>query len=126
MAHKVHPIGFRLRHTEDWKSRWIAKKDFPQTLHADLLVRKFLTDTLRDKGLESIEIERFSGKLNIVINSARPGLIIGRGGAGIEELRKAIVALLQKNARGRANDFYELPKEIRLEIREIKNPWESA
>ena len=120
MAHKVHPKAFRVKETADWYSRWFERKNYVQSLREDFLIRDYLTEKLKECGVEHIEIERFAGKTNVIINSARPGLIIGRGGSGIEELKKQLVKLLPtagKNAR---------PKELRLEIREIKNPWESA
>jgi len=120
MAHKVHPKAFRIRETADWYSRWFERKNYIQSLREDFLIRDYLMEKLKECGVEHIEIERFTGKTNVIINSARPGLIIGRGGSGIEELKKQLVKLLPaagKNAR---------PKELRLEIREIKNPWESA
>ena len=120
MTHKVHPKGFRLGKMEDWFSRWIDRKHFAASLKEDYFIRTFLEGKLKEHGVESIEIERFSGKLTVVINSARPGLIIGRGGSGIEVIRKALVAHIQKN-------FPQKEKvEVRLEIREIRNPWESA
>ena len=120
MTHKVHPKIFRLKELNDWDSRWLDKKKFPQYLEEDFKIREFLTKKLGKIGIERIEIERFPGKINIIISSARPGLIIGRGGGGIEELKRALERLL----------FRQMPKmgkkEIRIEIREIKNPWLSA
>ena len=114
MAHKVHPKIFRIKETKDWTSRWFDKKNFAKFLEEDFIIREFLEKQLKESAVEIIEIERFAGKINIIINSGRPGLIIGRGGSGIEELRK----ILQKKI---GDD-----KEIRLEIREVKNPWTSA
>ncbi|MBI2577396.1 MAG: 30S ribosomal protein S3 [Candidatus Wildermuthbacteria bacterium] len=119
MAHKVHPKGFRLRYTEDWSSRWIDKRNYVKTLREDFLIRNYLEKKLKDSSVEQIEIERFSGRLTIIISSARPGLIIGRGGAGVEELRKGIAKILVSQNK-------EKKPEVRLEIREVKNPWESA
>ena len=120
MSHKVHPKAFRLESVKDWTSRWIDKRNFASLLKEDYLIRTFLEDRLTDHGMESIEIERFARKTIVVINSSRPGLIIGRGGSGIEVIRKALVALIAKK-------FPDKEKgELRLEIREIRNPWESA
>ncbi|MCH7605057.1 KH domain-containing protein, partial [Patescibacteria group bacterium] len=137
MSHKVHPKIFRVRETKDWTSRWFGKKDYAELLKEDFIIREFLEEKLKDMGLEIIEIERFPGKVNIVINSSRPGLIIGRGGSGIEQLRKELVKVLLKEriaTKTRSNqqnpskavsmpDRNTTEKEIRLEIREIKNPW---
>ncbi|MBI4138308.1 MAG: 30S ribosomal protein S3 [Candidatus Wildermuthbacteria bacterium] len=114
MSHKVHPKIFRIRETKDWTSRWIVKRNFSTALQQDYLIRQFLEKKLKEAGLESVEIERFADRIIVIVNSARPGLIIGRGGAGVELLRKQ----LQKLAPGM--------KDMRLEIREVKNPWESS
>ena len=94
MAHKVHPKIFRLKELNDWGSRWLEKKKFPQYLEEDFKIREFLEKKLGKIGIEKIEIERFAGKTNIIISSARPGLIIGRGGGGVEELKKELEKLL--------------------------------
>ncbi len=114
MAHKVHPKGFRLKETKDWGSRWFDKKKFQEFLQEDYRIREFLEKKLKEASVQNIEIERFSGKTSVIITTARPGLIIGRGGAGIEEIKKAI----QKIAK--------VGKDVRIEIREVKNPWEYA
>ncbi len=88
MAHKVHPKAFRLKTLNSWDSRWLDKKKMPQYLEEDFKIREVIRQKIGKLGIEKIEIERFSGKLNIIISSARPGLIIGRGGGGSEELKK--------------------------------------
>lgn len=113
MAHKVHPTAFRLKETKDWASRWFDLKGYQGLLKEDYAVRSLLEKKLKDAGLEHLEIERFPGKITVILFSARPGLIIGRGGSGIELLRKQVKKLVSA-------------KEIRIEIREVKNPWESA
>lgn len=113
MTHKVHPKSFRIRDIADWDSRGFYR-NFPAELEEDLKIRKYLKNKLGSFGLEKIEIERFPGKTNIIISSMRPGLIIGRGGKGIEDLKKDMEKFLLKK------------KEMRVEIREVKNPWISA
>lgn len=121
MSHNVHPKVFRLREAADWTSRWLSRKNTPQLLEQDYRIREYLNKKLKEMSVEQIEIERFSGKTNIIISSARPGLIIGRGGAGIELLRNDIVKLIEKIIKKKQ------PKgEIRLEVKEIKNPFTSA
>ena len=121
MAHKVHPKGYRLGHTEDWNSRWFANKDFHKYLEEDFLIREFLEKKLKDAAVEKIEIERFPGKLLVIIYTARPGLIIGRGGKGAELLRKELEEkVLSKGP------FKGEKRELKLEVREVKNPWTSA
>lgn len=119
MTHKVHPKVFRLKEAADWDSRFLNEKKFPEYLEEDFKIREYLKKRLKDCAVQNIEIERFSGKANIIINTARPGLIIGRGGKGAEDLKKALERILGKS----------LPKskeDLRIEIREIRNPWTSA
>jgi small subunit ribosomal protein S3 len=116
MAHKVHPKAFRIREMKDWSSRWIEKKNYAKTLQEDFMIREFLLKKLKEASVESIDIERILGKIMIIVTSGRPGLIIGRAGAGIESLRKAIEGIVGKAKA----------KEVRLDVKEIKNPWESA
>lgn len=116
MTHRVHPKIFRIKDLANWNSRWLDKKKFPQYLEEDFEIRKFLEKKLGRVGIEKIEIERFPGKVNIIISSARPGLIIGRGGGGVEELKKELENKVIKGPK----------KEVKIEIREIRDPWLSA
>jgi len=119
MAHKVHPKVYRIKKIEDWESRWFAKgRDFAKFLEEDFKIREFLENKLKDCAVSNIEIERFPGKVNIIVNTARPGLIIGRGGQGVENLKKEIEKLISKDKKEK--------KEIRLEIREVKEFWKNA
>jgi len=115
MTHKVHPKVFRIKDSANWNTRWLMKKDFPKYLEEDFKIREFISKKLGKIGIERIEIERFSGKINIIIYSARPGLIIGRGGGGVEELKKDLVKKVVKEK-----------KELKIEIREVKDSWASA
>lgn len=129
MAHKVHPKSFRIKGIADWLSRGFYRKNFPKYLEEDLNIRKFIKKKLGKIGIEKIEIERFAEKINIIIFSARPGLIIGRGGGGVEELRKEIMLdILKRNLRAvRKEDATKKGKqELKIEIREVKDPWSSA
>ncbi len=127
MAHKVHPKMFRIKEMADWYSRWFDKTMYAEALRGDFLIRSYLEKKLKEAGVDSIEIERFAMKIVVIINTARPGLIIGRGGSGIEELRKTLVAILEKDRKSRYREAKNVRKwEIRLEIKEIKNPWDSA
>jgi len=125
MGHEVHPKAFRIKEITSWDSRWLSKKDFPKYLEEDFKIREFLKKRIGKLGIEKIEIERFPGKITVIISSARPGLIIGRGGEGIEELRKQLERELIKEKPSFAKAT-EDKKEIKLEIREIKSPWASA
>jgi len=121
MSHKVHPIAYRRKRVQDWESRGFYK-DFKTTLQEDFKIRKLLQDKVGKLGVEKIEIERFPGKLNIIISSARPGLIIGRGGEGIEVLKNILERKIVKSNFNKK----EKKTELRIEIREVKNPWTSA
>jgi len=124
MAHKVHPISYRRRRVDDWDSRGFYKNP-AETLEEDFKIREFVQKKLGKIGIEKIEIERFLGKINIIISSARPGLIIGRGGEGIEklknELESKVTSKFYKNKEEKSKKI-----ELRIEIREIKNPWSTA
>jgi len=89
MSHRVHPKAFRIRGIEDWDSRGFYEKDFALTLKEDLKIRGFLQKKIGKLGVAKIEIERFPAKINIIVWTSRPGLVIGRGGGRIEELKKA-------------------------------------
>lgn len=94
MGQKVHPKGFRLGIIRDWDARWFAgKKAYTELLHEDVAVRDFIKGRLRQSGISRIEIERAaSNRMKISIHTAKPGMVIGRGGTGVEELRKEIEA----------------------------------
>jgi small subunit ribosomal protein S3 len=138
MTHKVHPKAFRIRQISDWSSRGFYSgktnisteghyiKDFAKYLKEDFEIRKFLNKKLAKVGIESIEIERFSTKICIIINTARPGLIIGRRGEGVEELKRDLDEIIFKKPFSAMKKEKGRPFEVRLEIKEIKNPWLSA
>ena len=91
MGQKVNPIGYRLGVNKDWDSRWYAnKKDFGTTLNKDLKIREYLKKHLKDAAVASIIIERKKNRCEVTINTAKPGVIIGRGGEDIDKLRKAL------------------------------------
>jgi small subunit ribosomal protein S3 len=114
---KVHPKIFRIKELSDWESRGFYEKDFGKLLEEDFRIREFLEKEIGKLGVEKIEIERFPGKVKVIISSARPGLIIGRGGEGVEVLRKKLGASLPPQREKR---------EIQIEIRESKDPWNHA
>ena len=123
MTHKVHPKAFRIKDLADWDSRWLNKREFPKYLKEDFEIRQFLNKKLGKIGVEKIEIERFSGRINVIISSARPGLIIGRGGGGVEELKKELENVLIKK---KPSLIKGEKRDIKIEIREIRVPWLSA
>ncbi len=109
MGQKVNPIGYRLGVNKDWQSVWYAdKKDFGDTLNKDIKIRKYIAENLKDAAVASVIIERKKGKCEVTINTAKPGVIIGRGGEDIEILRK--------------NLSKYVGEEIYISIVEVKNP----
>jgi small subunit ribosomal protein S3 len=122
MSHKVHPKSFRIKGTDDWNIRGFYGKKMPQYLQEDFLIKDFLQKKLKEASVASIEIEHSASKMNIIIETARPGLVIGRQGAGVEDLKKAVDKIRQKHKGASAKP----DSELKLEIKEMKNPWISA
>ncbi|MDD5696659.1 MAG: 30S ribosomal protein S3 [Candidatus Pacebacteria bacterium] len=126
MSHKVHPKVFRIRGIADWLSHGYYGKDPKKNLKEDFIIRNFLKPKLKELNVEKIEIERFSDKINIVIFSARPGLIIGRGGEGVEKIRLAVLRELFKKNKLTLKEWRDLSKKVKMEIKDVPNPWTSA
>ena len=109
MGQKVNPIGLRIGVNKDWESKWFASnKDFGTFLNKDIKIRKFITKNLKDAAIASVVIERNNKKTEVKILTAKPGIIIGRGGEDIDKLRKALIKLVDE-------DIY-------VSIVEVKNP----
>lgn len=115
MTHRVHPYSFRLGQVRDWKSRWFNPREYRKLLKADVQTRAWLFKQLAKMYVSKIEIERSPAVLKIIIRTSRPGLIIGRSGAGINSLKKQVEKFLEKFDPKK-------PKELQLVIEEIKNP----
>ncbi len=96
MGQKVHPKGFRLGITENWDSRWFAKREYAELLHEDIKIRNFLKKRLYHAGVSKIDIERAANKAKINIHTARPGIVIGKKGAEIEKLKQELAKLTRK------------------------------
>jgi len=112
MGQKVHPVGIRLGISKDWLSKWFANSaDFSTNVHHDFLIRNMLSEKLKDAATSTIQIERRSKKITITIHSARPGIVIGKKGEGIETLRLELGKLLNTSINN-----------IHLNINEIKKP----
>jgi small subunit ribosomal protein S3 len=90
MGQKVNPVVFRLGLTQQWSSKWYSGKEYSQLLEQDIKIRKYLKTKIKEAGIDRIEIERSRGEITINITVAKPGLVIGRGGTGIEDLKKII------------------------------------
>lgn len=109
MGQKVSPIGLRIGINKDWESRWYAgNKDFSRFLNNDVKIRKFLTKKLKDAAVSNILIERNATKTDVIINTAKPGVIIGHGGDEIDKLKKELSKLVDEN--------------VQISIMEVKNP----
>lgn len=116
MGHKVNPQGVRLGITSDWKSRWFSKKDFPSQLKEDVRIRERIFKQLKNAAVGGVEVERSVGSVKIIIKTARPGVIIGRGGTGVEDIKKMI-----------KDEFFKQKKlNLKVEVEEIKNMEENA
>ena len=96
MGQKVHPKGFRLNVTENWDSRWFARREYSDLLHEDIKIRNFLKKRLYHAGVSKIDIERAANKAKINIHTARPGIVIGKKGAEIEKLKQELSRLTHK------------------------------
>lgn len=114
MGQKISPTSFRIGIQKDWASRWFGGRKYVPYLKDDVAARAFLEKKLRNMSVDRIEIERGTDALSVIIFTARPGLLIGRGGTGVEELKAAIHKLLKKKVT------------VRVEIQEVKNPEASA
>src|ERR1700748_3256517 len=112
MGQKVNPLGIRLGITRDWTSRWYAgKKQFPIHVHTDFRVRRFLSEKLHEASVSRIQIERAAKKVNITIQTARPGIVIGKKGEDIEKLRQETAKLLGMAVA-----------DVRINLAEIRKP----
>ena len=96
MGQKVNPVGLRVGIIRDWESKWYADKDYANLLHEDLKVREYITKRLNDASVSKVEIERAANRINISIHTAKPGMVIGKGGTEVEALRKALNQLTGK------------------------------
>ena len=106
MGQKVHPIGFRLGIIRTWESKWVSKKNYARWLHEDIILRRHIRKSLERAGISSVQIERAGEKAKINVFTARPGIVIGKRGAGVESLKKELQKLVNS--------------EIFLNIREVR------
>jgi small subunit ribosomal protein S3 len=99
MGHKVHPIGFRLGILYGWQSKWYADKNYTDLLHEDLGVRKMILKRLSDAAVSRVELERNANQVIVTIHTAKPGIVIGRGGQKVDELRTELEKLTNRRVR---------------------------
>ena len=109
MGRKVHPIGFRLNMNKGWEGRWFAKgKEYRENLQQDFSIRNLIHQEADKAGVSRVEVERFPGKVKVIVHTAKPGILIGRKGESVKKIRQDLEALTGKK--------------IDLEIKEIKAP----
>jgi small subunit ribosomal protein S3 len=108
MGQKIHPVGLRLGITRTWDSRWFEKRHYIDWLHEDVAIRKYLNRWMRSAAISKVEIERRTNQVRVLINTAKPGIIIGKRGVGIEDIRKSLERLTGKN--------------VQVNVVEIKHP----
>ncbi len=108
MGQKVHPVGFRLGTTKTWSSRWFAGKEYARLLHEDLEICRLVKEKLAHAGISKVEVERMGQKARVTVHTARPGIVIGRRGSEVDQLR-AELEKLSKN-------------EVYIVVQEIKTP----
>jgi small subunit ribosomal protein S3 len=112
MGQKVNPIGFRLGITRTWDSRWYSKRDYAKLLKEDIKLREYLSQKLKSAGIAKIEIERAANKVKVNVHTARPGIVIGKKGAGVEQVKADVQKLSQH--------------EVMINIIEVKKPEANA
>jgi small subunit ribosomal protein S3 len=108
LGHKVHPFGFRIGVIRDWQARWYAEKNYAEFLHEDLKLRQAIQSIGAEAAISDVEIERQTNKVAVTIHTARPGVVIGRGGQRVDELRRRLEGLIGKR--------------IQLNILEVQQP----
>ena len=108
MGQKVNPHGMRVGVIQDWDAKWYAEKDFADTLHEDLAVREYIAEKLSDASVSRVEIERAANRINVSIHTAKPGMVIGKGGTEVDALRNGLNKLTGKR--------------VHVNIVEIKRP----
>ena len=112
MGQKTHPIGFRLGIVKDWNSTWFSEKHYADWLNEDLLLRKYIMARVGNAGIAQIRIKRFREKVNVIVSTSRPGVVIGRKGSRADELRAELNKMIGKN--------------VKLDVEEVKKPELSA
>ncbi len=115
MGHKVNPKIFRIGILNNWSSKWYSGRDYVKFLQQDILMKEFIAKELKEAAVAKVEIERSANNLTIIIYSAKPGVIIGRGGQGIEELKKKILS-----------KFLDKKANLNINIQEVADPNSSA
>ncbi|HQA60798.1 MAG TPA: 30S ribosomal protein S3, partial [Tepidanaerobacteraceae bacterium] len=108
MGQKIHPHGLRVGIIKDWDSRWYSEKDFADQLLEDYKIRQYIKKKLYQAGISRIEIERAAKRIRVTVNTAKPGMVIGKGGSGVDELKAELEQMTDK--------------QVSINVVEIKNP----
>jgi len=126
LGNKTHPVGFRLGITSDWKAKWFAdkQKEYRGLVKEDMAIRKAVTSNKDDAGISRVDIERGSNDVVITIHTARPGIVIGRGGQKVEELRKELEKLTSRRIRLNIQDIRQAELDAYLVARNIADQLE--
>jgi len=120
MSHTVHPYSHRLGIIRDWKSRWFGVKGkYKEFLKSDVLIREFLEKKMRGQYVADIQMERSEKALRVIIETSRPGMIIGRSGEGATKLREEVLAFIAKKKLTSGG-------EVKIDIKEVKSPETNA
>jgi len=96
VGQKIHPIGMRIGIIRDWESKWYAEKDYATLLHEDIKIREYIEARLKEASVSKVEIERAANRVNVTIHTAKPGMVIGKGGSEVEVLRKQLNTMTGK------------------------------
>ncbi|MBI2066298.1 30S ribosomal protein S3 [Candidatus Woesebacteria bacterium] len=121
MGQKINPVGMRVGEFIPWKSRWFSEKGFKDYLVEDIKIRKALMEKLKLAGIVSVEIERLPKSMVITMTVSRPGVVIGRGGSGIEDVKRFVLDIIREVRKKNIDDL-----KIDLRVNEVKNPELSA
>lgn len=124
MGHKVHPLGFRLGVIRDWAGKWYADRHFAEFLQEDLKLRKLIVDRHSDAAISTVEIERQSNQVTVTIRTARPGIVIGRGGQRVEETRHLLEGLIGKKVRLNIQEVHQPELDAKLVSQSIAEQME--
>ena len=124
MGQKVNPHGLRVGIVKDWDAKWYADKDFASNLHEDVKIRTFLKKTLFIAGISRIEIERTNKRIKVTIHTAKPGMVIGKGGQGIEDIRKELKRFTDKQIDVNIAEIKQVDMEAQLVAESIASQLE--
>jgi small subunit ribosomal protein S3 len=114
MGQKIHPIGLRLGITRTWSSRWFANKDYADLVQEDRKIRQFIKKKLFNAGISRSDIERKANQVEVTIYSAKPGVVVGRGGAGIDALRKDLTKMVGKKVQINIQEVQRIETDAQL------------